>query len=92
MVVDDLAAESQTETCPIFARRVEGIKDLIAHVLIHAESVVSHPDPDFGSRQILTHGHTHLGRFDMRLLEGIDQLGYLLSFDGQISNYEQQRT
>jgi 3-isopropylmalate/(R)-2-methylmalate dehydratase small subunit len=26
------------------------------------------------------------------LLEGIDQLGYLLSFDGQISSYEQQRT
>jgi len=25
------------------------------------------------------------------LLEGIDQLGYLLSFDGQISSYEQQR-
>ncbi len=25
------------------------------------------------------------------LLEGIDQLGYLLSFDGQITNYEQQR-
>ena len=26
------------------------------------------------------------------LLEGMDQLGYLLSFDGQISSYEQQRT
>jgi len=26
------------------------------------------------------------------LLEGIDQLGYLLSFDDQISDYEQQRT
>ncbi len=26
------------------------------------------------------------------LLEGIDQLGYLLSFDEQITNYEQQRT
>ena len=26
------------------------------------------------------------------LLEGIDQLEYLLSFDGQISSYEQQRT
>lgn len=26
------------------------------------------------------------------LLEGIDQLGYLLSFDEQISDYEQQRT
>jgi 3-isopropylmalate/(R)-2-methylmalate dehydratase small subunit len=26
------------------------------------------------------------------LLDGIDQLGYLLSFDGQISSYEQQRT
>ena len=26
------------------------------------------------------------------LLEGIDQLGYLLSFDEQISKYEQQRT
>ena len=26
------------------------------------------------------------------LLEGIDQLGYLLSFDGQITSYEQQRT
>jgi 3-isopropylmalate/(R)-2-methylmalate dehydratase small subunit len=26
------------------------------------------------------------------LLEGIDQLGYLLSFDGQISSYEQRRT
>jgi len=26
------------------------------------------------------------------LLEGIDQLGYLLSFDDQITNYEQQRT
>ena len=25
------------------------------------------------------------------LLEGIDQLGYLLSFDDQITNYEQQR-
>jgi len=26
------------------------------------------------------------------LLEGLDQLGYLLSFDGQITNHEQQRT
>jgi 3-isopropylmalate/(R)-2-methylmalate dehydratase small subunit len=26
------------------------------------------------------------------LLEGIDQLGYLLSFDGEITSYEQQRT
>jgi 3-isopropylmalate/(R)-2-methylmalate dehydratase small subunit len=26
------------------------------------------------------------------LLEGIDQLGYLLSFDDQITSYEQRRT
>ena len=29
---------------------------------------------------------------DTRLIEGLDQLGYLLSFDDQITAYEQQRT